>query len=89
MIQYIREKWRFVFKKKGSVKIDVFSYLMSQSHSSDQEAWFSLACDLCTAVYNTISIHSQLIINVQQGHNREREREGEREVCGVFAVACL
>lgn len=74
------------FKEKKKV----LSYLMSQPHSNDKEVWFSLACDLCTAVYNTISIQSQPIINVQQGQNStKRERERERcvwSVCGCVSL---
>lgn len=73
-------------EKIGAVKIEVLSYLMNQSHSNDQEVWFSLACDLCTAVYNTISIHSQPVINVLLGPQQQYRG---RDVCGVFAVACL
>ena len=62
---------------------------MSQLYSSDEEVWWSLACDLCTAVYCTISIHSQPIVG-QQGHNTtEGEKDTGRAVCRVFAVVCL
>ncbi len=86
-----RERWR-VWEKRGAVKKEVLSYLMSQSHSNDKEVWFSLACDLCAAVYNTISIQSQPVINVQQGQNStkgEGEREGEREQCVWSVCGCV
>lgn len=60
--------------------------MMNQLHSYDKRVWCSLACDLCTAVYNTISIHSRPIMIVQQGQNStQRERERETAVC----VECL
>lgn len=64
--------------------------MMNQLHSYDKRVWCSLACDLCTAVYNTISIHSRPIMIVQQGQNstqRERERDSSVwSVCGCVSL---
>lgn len=69
-------------KEKGTENKEVQSYLMSQPQSCEKEVWFSLACDLCTTEYSTITAHSQPVIHVQQGQNNTKS-EGEK------CVECL